>query len=530
MIILFISTTPLKAYAVEELATTWGTLSTASSTMLLKIDYGTEAGEVLYYQGADGAYEAGPEAFYVENENSIYILDTLNKRIIHYVNGIYLEEILIESVVAPQSFRIDAGGTLYVCDTYNGESTLRVYYTNGTEKAFLLEDMNYINVRNIGVVSENMIALSDWYDIYLYEINGEEANLLKKTALESIEASDVTYSKYIGGDADCHYEMQTTLVECSMLIGEINIVAYNNNGKSLGSARVPLEDFVFRPNQYVQIGTGGNIYLMIPTETGLQIRKVTLGMISDSKLDEVEAFAEQYESEMTQEASVASAFVTLTRQEVLTRANTIVNQSWTLSSENVNTTGYSDVKIPDYIRPYITSGALINGGTVTLTGIPYCWGGYDSCYTSGNSGCSTFNDAIANGYLAGNVATSADGHVDETAGLDCSGFVSAAYGISKIGTSSFSSQGTSVTKDELETMDYLVRYNYVNSAGKPTGNHVVLFYNWQAEDKSRMLIMEVAIRESTEDRTLIMIKDTDFFMNNGYRMRTPWQINNGGGI
>lgn len=66
-------------------------------------------------------------------------------------------------------------------------------------------------------------------------------------------------------------------------------------------------------------------------------------------------------------------------------------------------------------------------------------------------------------------------------------------------------------------MDYLVRYN--SSYGS---NHVILFYNWQAEDKSRMLIMEAAIQPDTDDKTMILIRDTDFFLNDGYIMRTPW--------
>lgn len=516
-VLLFIGMSPIGVYAAEELSTTWGNLGRSSSEIILDVDYGTEPGKVLFHRGGDEEYETGPEAFYLENENSIYILDTLNKRINHYENGTFSEMIALENSNSPQSFLIAADGTLYVYDTYYGEAILRIYMTNGLEKTYVLEDMDYINIRNIRVGSENMIYLSDWYDIYLYDISGEIAELVKKTTLECVENQDVTYSKYIGGDINGHYEMQTTIVESSMLLGEISVVAYDNEEITLGSARVPLEDFVFRPNQYIQIGTDGKVYFMIPMESGLQIRKVTLGSISDSELDKVEKLAEEYEAEIAAQASMASAFVSLTRQEVLERANLIVGQSWTLSADNVDIEDLSEVELPVYIDDIVKSGALDNGGTVTMSGVPYCWGGYDSRYTSYTE-YDTFSEAIEHGYVAGNRCTVSDIQVEGTAGLDCSGFVSAAYGISRLTTAGFDNNGTAVTKDTINTMDYLVRRDYYIN-GKLQGNHVILFYNWQATDKSRMLIIETSL--STE-KTIIRIEDTDEFLQKGYEMKTPW--------
>ena len=68
---------------------------------------------------------------------------------------------------------------------------------------------------------------------------------------------------------------------------------------------------------------------------------------------------------------------------------------WTLSSKNISTN--TDVKLPDFIQRAVSDGLLENGGTVRMSGIPYCWGGFDSQYTSNNSGYSTFADAISAG-------------------------------------------------------------------------------------------------------------------------------------
>ncbi|MBP3610400.1 MAG: hypothetical protein J6J42_08710 [Lachnospiraceae bacterium] len=516
----------LEALAMEE-STTWGTFGRASFNNVLEVECGEAEGEVSYYSGNEQGYGAGPEAFYVENESSIYILDTVNDRINHYVRGRFAESITLTDVKAPQCFAMMPDGTLYVSDSYNGEVTLVVYSVNGAVTSYELSELEYVDVRNISVKRDGSLCLSDWYDLYFYDLDGESAEFLKKETLECVGAPEVAYSKYLGDGKDCHYEMQTTLVESSMLLGEISIAAVDENGNAMGSARVPLEEFVYRPNQYVQIGKKGSVYMMVPTETGLEIRKVALGRVSDSRLDEVMAMAEEYEVAEQMQYAVAPVSLSLTREEVLERANLITMQSWTLSAENVDIPANKDayVDLPDYIQDIVDSGALKNGGTVKMTGIPYCWGGYDSRYTSNNYSYDNFVEAINAGYIAGNVDTSnGNQKVSGTAGLDCSGLVCAAYDISKQGTWYFDEYGTTVTKETIETMDYLVRYDYTDANGRKKSNHIILFYNWQTSDKSRMLIIEVCADEDDDyaDKTLIKVTDTDFWLNNGYVMKTLW--------
>lgn len=80
-------------------------------------------------------------------------------------------------------------------------------------------------------------------------------------------------------------------------------------------------------------------------------------------------------------------------------------------------------------------------------------------------------------------------------------------------------KGTVVTKDTINTMDYLVRRNYYDESGERKSNHVILFYNWQSSDKSRMLIIETAL--STE-KTVVRVVDTDDYVECGFEMKTPW--------
>jgi MYXO-CTERM domain-containing protein len=88
-------------------------------------------------------------------------------------------------------------------------------------------------------------------------------------------------------------------------------------------------------------------------------------------------------------------------------------------------------------------------------GLPYDWGGYMSLFR--------FDQEIAQGYGAGSYAS--DGILDCTSGLDCSGFVSRAWGVGHYTTSSIPDISDAISQSQLLAGDVL------NQAGY----HVVLF-------------------------------------------------------
>ncbi len=492
----------------------FGTTGVALSDTILFVDYGTTEGKVVFDDFINGGDGAGPEAFWVENESSIFILDSVAKRINHYINGEFADSLMLMSTIAPRCFCMADNGTVYVCDTYNGESKLFIYQENKLKNVF---SIGKIDVRSINIDKNGQIQVSDWYDEYIFYIQDSNLQCTAKNELKASNMNGSAYARQVGKDENVRYEIQTQLVDCSMLLGEIRLVAVDYNDNIVAGVRIPLEEFVYRPNQYFQVDKNGNVFLMIPNVTGLEIRKVVLGKESDSEINKIVTFAKNFEAEIQRTSTYSSSVsLSLTRHDVLEKANYIAMHGWTLSSKNISTN--TDVKLPDFIQRAVSDGLLENGGTVRMSGIPYCWGGFDSQYTSNNSGYSTFADAISAGYTAGNICSDNSGKVGKTAGLDCSGFVSAAYGFSaKKGTGYFADYGTEVDIDTIETMDFLIRYKYTGKS-----NHVLLFYNWNTKDKSRMLIIEASNPEDYDDKTLIRVVDTDDYLNNGYIMRTPW--------
>lgn len=407
----------------------------------------------------------------------------------------------------PKCFYIASDRTVYVCDMYGEKIRLLIYYVDNSLTSFGLD---VSTARGLEVLPDGKIAVLDWHEKKVYEISEGALQLVSSKFLECSEMAGSDYARYLAEDEMFRYEVQAHLIKCSRLMGELSVAAVDENGNIAGNARFPLEEATYFPSQYIRIGKDGVAYFMIPTEKCLEIRKVKLGAASDSRMEELMAAAQKYEEASSATEQAVFAAPSFTRDQVSSRANQIIAQKWTLSADN--TEAGASVTLPKYIQNIVDEGLLENGRTVELSGIPYCWGGFDSLYTSNTKGCSDFSEAIDEGCTAGNIDTkSSETKVEGTAGLDCSGFASAAYGFSsKWGTKNFAVYGNKLTDiAELQPMDFLVK----------SGAHVVLFYLWPPTGKSTMVIMEAAA--GSVGKTVIREVSKDVYLK-GYEMRSPW--------
>lgn len=163
----------------------------------------------------------------------------------------------------------------------------------------------------------------------------------------------------------------------------------------------------------------------------------------------------------------AAAQTPITRSQVEARALGMINYTWEYSSAR---NGVIDAK---YASSVTKPTQLADVSDAQVTGIPYNWGGLDSQYSiSTNAPWTSFADAVSKGAFTGNVNASAGyGYVPGTAGLDCSGFVQAAFNIKdwKLSTSTlFNNYFQKIALSDLKHMDIL---------DKP-GSHVVIFDKW----------------------------------------------------
>lgn len=157
---------------------------------------------------------------------------------------------------------------------------------------------------------------------------------------------------------------------------------------------------------------------------------------------------------------------TIKRQEIINNAVTFMNLKWKMNARNIQGQCYS----PIWINTHFPAGA-------NVTGMAYCWGGGHTI--------SEFNKGIADSGRAGNRCTKQQGndkgYRSNTFGVDCSGLVTRAWGLSNIkhlGTGELGGYSTSFTSQLAMRMgdifnqpgEHTAIFWYETSAGKP---HVI---------------------------------------------------------
>jgi hypothetical protein len=190
------------------------------------------------------------------------------------------------------------------------------------------------------------------------------------------------------------------------------------------------------------------------------------------------------------------------------RAIEMMDYEWTVLA-NHKVTSSSDVIVPAYVKN-ATAGT-------TVTGIPYCWGGYNGYSTDGSY--SSFESVVTStAYTAGNTKSVTDSHVWGTIGLDCSGFVCSAYAFSsgtKYSTTSLASFGCSVSQNELKPMDFLVKSRW----------HVVLYAGYEdgSVKKYEAVVSDVVSdTEALDGKTKRNECNVTAMVSEGYVCRSPY--------
>lgn len=143
----------------------------------------------------------------------------------------------------------------------------------------------------------------------------------------------------------------------------------------------------------------------------------------------------------------------LTRDEIMSRAKGFANHPW--RSGAANQRGTCSTENASYV-------SLSKPGD--YVGLPYDWGGYESLFS--------FDQGIARGLGAG--SQSSDGILECTVGLDCSGFVSQAWGIGHFTTSNLADTSGAIAQAAMLPGDvfnksgyHVAMYSHTLANGEP---------------------------------------------------------------
>ncbi|MBR0843367.1 hypothetical protein JQ607_24485 [Bradyrhizobium liaoningense] len=197
------------------------------------------------------------------------------------------------------------------------------------------------------------------------------------------------------------------------------VARYAANGRLEGIYELPLENTPLT-RRFVTVSGDGDVYFLRTNPDGIEVVAVGFRPLGNVSAIDVRpsrtaaAPAPQPDVKFNATAAVRPS----NRQQAIETAFAFEGVQWKLTQANYGSdpdsqcSGFSRIRRPWYLQGKVNQ---------EVRGVPYCWG----CHGS----LANFRQRIESGTLAGNVCTRNAPRPD-VAGVDCSAFVSAAWGLS----------------------------------------------------------------------------------------------------
>ncbi|MGY4477442.1 hypothetical protein [Bradyrhizobium sp. USDA 3364] len=246
------------------------------------------------------------------------------------------------------------------------------------------------------------------------------------------------------------------------------VARYAANGRLEGIYELPLENTPVT-RRFVTVSGDGDVYFLRTKPEGVEV--VGVGFRPMGKVSVIDvrpsrtavAPAAQPDIKFNATAAVRPS----NRQQAIETAFAFEGIQWKLTPANYGSdpdsqcSGFSRIRRPWYLQGKVNQ---------EVRGVPYCWG----CHGS----LANFRQRIESGTLAGNVCTRNEPRPD-VAGVDCSAFVSATWGLSvHYTTAAIPAIAAPVTNPwDLKPGDAL---------NKP-GSHVMLFLRFTPDRKAEVM-------------------------------------------
>jgi hypothetical protein len=246
------------------------------------------------------------------------------------------------------------------------------------------------------------------------------------------------------------------------------VARYAANGRLEGIYELPLENTPLT-RRFVTVSGDGDVYFLRTKPDGIEVVGVGFRPLADSSTIDVRpsrtAAAPVARPEIKFNATAAVR--PSNRQQAIATAFAFEGVQWKLTQANYGNdpdsqcSGFNRIRRPWYLQGKVNQ---------EVRGVPYCWG----CHGS----LANFRQRIETGTLAGNVCTRNAPRPD-VAGVDCSAFVSAAWGLSiHYTTAAIPAIAAPVANPwEMRPGDAL---------NKP-GSHVMLFLRFTPDRKAEVM-------------------------------------------
>ncbi|MEN6462619.1 MAG: hypothetical protein ABFC94_14785 [Syntrophomonas sp.] len=494
------------------------------------ISYGAENEQLG--QLTEGTEKEGPKSFAVM-DSTIYILDSVKKRVVVYSDGKFDKEILIDYCNYPLDI-VCNGTQLYIYDDPDNPIVYQVSLDgkliNKCTVSIPSLDRTRNSLKRLSVGSNGSVYIVDCaYNEY--ELDSISGTIKTPSKGISNKYNTQRYYGQIGKDGKRHlisldsnidipldtqgvssgveilgydkdenvYVLVLDMANTSKTSVEFAVTKYDKNGTFSGVARIPIEQYYYTPIRMVNITPEGNVYLMITGKSGVEFRN--LGLSSSINSNILSFAQEQLQGENENAERDNSVLRTFnSRQTTNDRAWAIDNCYWYYAQYNYQPVPSGAMR-PDWLTAY----------NENKYGIPYCWGGFDAMdrHSDGTS-WSNYVDAMNNQIFAGNVYCNGS-YKTGTAGLDCAGYCGACLGYSnpKPGTWTLWGDSHSHSLSERGLCDIYIEPN----------THVLFFISEQTDGTG---IISAEATTSGDDKCKIYSRTYSWLNSGGYSLRSFW--------
>jgi hypothetical protein len=482
----------------------------AGDGVVKRFSSGTARNSVGIVDAAEDAPQDGPQAIYAADDGSLYLLDQVNSRILHFdarTPGTPIQSLELPEDMQPTDIVVRRGN-VYVWDGApqallpTGEEDAPVRGLTRTRSSEAPDDFTLSAFAQMGSQALDSPDELTGERTRAVPINRKPARQFIASRGRGSVTADVTIEDRLHGaqvevrDQASNSEITTLHLRVRDRIGVVEFLEIDNSGRMFvltenipnNSKRaaaafvvrfspqglqesiydIPLQDSVALSRRFIAISPDGDVYFLRSRMSevdviGVGSRKVRSNAVIDNPSL---AAAADSEARIARKGPLA-AVRPLTRQQVVQTAFGFEGLQWQLTPANYGPdpdsrcTGFNRIRRPGYL-----SGKL----NQEVRGVPYCWG----CQGS----LDQFRARIANGMLAGNVCTHNEPRTD-VAGVDCSAFVSAAWGLAN----HFTTAAIPAITTELANPWDLQPGDALN---KP-GTHVMLFLRFTPDRKAEVM-------------------------------------------
>jgi len=248
------------------------------------------------------------------------------------------------------------------------------------------------------------------------------------------------------------------------------VARYASNGKLEGIFELPLENTPLT-RRFVTISGDGDVYFLRTKAddvevVGVGFRSLRNASVIDLRQPRTPA-KNLLEGKFDGKFDAIAAVRPSNRQQTIKTAFAFEGLQWKLTPANYGSdpdtacTGFNRIRRPWYLQGKVNQ---------EVRGVPYCWG----CHGS----LANFRLRIEAGTMAGNVCTRNSPRID-VAGVDCSAFVSAAWGLSVHYT-------TAAIPAIAKTVENPWDLKPGDALNKP-GSHVMLFLRFTPDRKAEVM-------------------------------------------